>query len=315
MVKDINPDSASSYLQRLTAVNGVLFFTVDDGVHGTELWKSDGTEAGTVIVKDIRPGASSGGVSDLQAVGNTLFFTADDGVNGRELWKSDGTEGGTGQVKDIFAGSEASFPESLTAVNGALYFTADDGVSGRELWISDGSTAGTTLVEDLVAGAGSSYPQALTALSGRLYFQAADGAGEELWASDGRPPGPPWSKHRARAQLVESANLTGLNGNCISGPTTGLGRRGGCGLPDGTETGTVPVGDVVPGLGLEPGQLRGRRYEAVSSPRPRLTALSSGPLRDQFHTERYLHRNLPVRKRGVGTLTVTAQLSAVTTRR
>ena len=43
----------------MTAVGDTLFFTADDGVNGNELWKSDGTEAGTVLVKDINPGSGS----------------------------------------------------------------------------------------------------------------------------------------------------------------------------------------------------------------------------------------------------------------
>uniref|UniRef100_UPI00056C1DDD hypothetical protein n=1 Tax=Microcystis aeruginosa TaxID=1126 RepID=UPI00056C1DDD len=68
-----------------------------------ELWKSDGTAAGTVLVKDINPGSSSSYPGSLTAVGNTLFFTAYDGLggSGTELWKSDGTAAGTVLVKDI----------------------------------------------------------------------------------------------------------------------------------------------------------------------------------------------------------------------
>ena len=45
--------------RNLTNVNGTLFFAADDGTNGCELWKSDGTAAGTVLVKDIRPGITA----------------------------------------------------------------------------------------------------------------------------------------------------------------------------------------------------------------------------------------------------------------
>jgi ELWxxDGT repeat protein len=94
-------------------VGSTLFFTASDGVNGNELWKSDGTAAGTVLVKDIFPGLSGPSPSSLTAVGNTLFFTANDGVNGNELWKSDGTAAGTVLVKDINPGSAPTPPPNL----------------------------------------------------------------------------------------------------------------------------------------------------------------------------------------------------------
>jgi len=56
LFKDINPGSGSSSPYNLTNINGTLYFTADDGTNGYELWKSDGTSAGTFQLKDINPG-------------------------------------------------------------------------------------------------------------------------------------------------------------------------------------------------------------------------------------------------------------------
>ena len=196
LVKDIYPgtsrtgDSYYGYFdvinsgspRSLTNVNGTLFFTAEDGVNGGELWKSDGTAAGTTIVKDINPGLSGANPYGLTNVGGTLFFSADDGAYGRELWKSDGTAAGTTMVKDINPGLSGANPSGLTNVGGTLFFSADGGVYGRELWQSDGTAAGTTMVGDINPGMSHSYPQGLTDVNGRLFFTADDGAyGHEVW--------------------------------------------------------------------------------------------------------------------------------------
>ena len=56
LVKDINPGPESSFLTWLTRVGDRVFFIATDGVHGQELWVSDGTEQGTYMVMDIVPG-------------------------------------------------------------------------------------------------------------------------------------------------------------------------------------------------------------------------------------------------------------------
>ena len=85
MVRDLNPYGASAP-SCLVDVNGTLFFAADDGTHGVELWKSDGTPEGTLQVKDINPGSASSQPRYLTDVDGTLFFAADEGIHGEELW-------------------------------------------------------------------------------------------------------------------------------------------------------------------------------------------------------------------------------------
>jgi ELWxxDGT repeat protein len=120
LLLDIRPGSRGSCAGAPTSRDGTsiegdgerLFFTADDGIHGVELWASDGTTAGTHLVKDIRPGsAGSYPVTPSRLVGAWLFFVASDGVHGPELWASDGTEAGTSLVADIVPGRRGLLPE------------------------------------------------------------------------------------------------------------------------------------------------------------------------------------------------------------
>ena len=91
--KEINTGSsgsASSNPSDLTVVQNTLYFAATTSSSGTELWKSDGTVSGTVMVKDIVSGTGSSSPFYFRAVGNIVYFRACD-TNGCELWKSDGT--------------------------------------------------------------------------------------------------------------------------------------------------------------------------------------------------------------------------------
>ena len=132
LVKDINPGGGTSFPFAFTDVNGTIFFGARDASGNRELWKTDGTAAGTKLVKDINPTGSSN-PSFLTNLNGTLLFTATDGVTGFEVWKSDGTEGGTVLVKDIRPGPSGSSTFPMVSLNGSVLFTADDGTVGREL--------------------------------------------------------------------------------------------------------------------------------------------------------------------------------------
>jgi ELWxxDGT repeat protein len=75
---------------QLTTVSNTLYFVADDGEAGLELWKTDGTAGGTVLVEDIYPGWRGSEPRNLVADGDTLYFTADDGFHGYELWSTVG---------------------------------------------------------------------------------------------------------------------------------------------------------------------------------------------------------------------------------
>lgn len=176
-VKDIRPGPAGSNPTQLTVAGDLLFFHADDGLSGYELWKSDGTAAGTVLVKDIMPGPESSGLraSKLIAYKDEVYFAADDGLSGVELWKSDGTAEGTRLVKDLYPGPLASmvpFQWNPVEFEGLLYFAAVDPEHGYELWKTDGTPEGTQLAFDILPGNGSSVPEQLTVADGRLYFTA-----------------------------------------------------------------------------------------------------------------------------------------------
>src|SRR5262249_55698385 len=104
------------------------------GSSGLELWRSDGTDAGTSRVSDVRFGVPGYSPEILGSLDGTLFFRADDWIHGNELWRSDGTEAGTQLVADIATASDDSVPKELTGVGGVLYFSAGDRMHGSELW-------------------------------------------------------------------------------------------------------------------------------------------------------------------------------------
>ena len=153
--------SESGAPHQITNVDGTLFFLANsDAANGFELWKSDGTPAGTEMVRDIEASTFSPNeeAKEFTAVGDRLFFTFKT-ADGRELWTSDGTFGGTEMVKNIDGGPGDSlrYSTETVAFGGELYFLADDGVDGRELWRSDGTELGTTQVADLNGSSNDSF--------------------------------------------------------------------------------------------------------------------------------------------------------------
>ena len=219
MVKDIRPGYPSTQTYNpydglssdyLYVLGNHVYFAANDGTNGTELWKSDGTASGTMMVKDIYIGG--GGLKNfntMTVLDNNIYFTANDGTHGTELWKSDGTTSGTMMVKDIntnilSSGSNAnSFTSNhvMTTTENMVIFSANDGTHGNELWKTDGTAAGTALVMDLTPGSHSSmgYPWSsaishMTSMGDLAFFYVdSNSAGassyKAAFVTDGTPEG------------------------------------------------------------------------------------------------------------------------------
>ena len=55
----IFPGAGGSFPFEMTVIDATLYFSANDGASGLELWKTDGTMNGTMLVQDIAPGGDS----------------------------------------------------------------------------------------------------------------------------------------------------------------------------------------------------------------------------------------------------------------
>lgn len=185
-------------------IAGHAFYSANDGINGSELWKTDGTFDGTSMVQNIAdPGSFGSDPLYPVAIDRTVYFTARaTGIAneflGREIWRSDGTSAGTTMLKDIAPGpneQDTVVDPNFTKLGDVVIFLARSDENNYELWRTDGSEEGTVLVRDIWDGAESSFPDLddreprFTVFAGEAYFVANDGRGENLWKTDGTSDG------------------------------------------------------------------------------------------------------------------------------
>lgn len=182
-----SPDAdVSSNAGQFQTCAGLTYFAADTAHSATEygtesagrtLWRTDGTQDGTLPLKEIsteRRSAARGSVSEVG--GACLFFV--ETPHGYELWKTDGTVESTTQL----SGPLHVQNDVGAKHGGSVYFTADN----CTLWRSDGTTAGTGVVADICPAV---VRSPLTSHGGSLYFIAEDIFGRGLWSSNGTQAG------------------------------------------------------------------------------------------------------------------------------
>jgi ELWxxDGT repeat protein len=184
MLKDINPGAGSSTPFNFTVFNNALYFIASDGVVN-KLWKTDGTEAGTIALTEAGGTYTPYGLTSMAVWDNFLYFPGVDATYGTELWKTDGTVPGTTLVKDINPGAASSDLQYLISVGDKLVFRATTAAAGAEPWVSDGTTGGTVLLQDIEPGSGSSNIERFTIMGNKLFALASNSTvGREVWVAN-----------------------------------------------------------------------------------------------------------------------------------
>ncbi len=251
-VADIRPgqDSGmpSSTLYGLwRTFNGATYFRADDGIHGAELWVTDGTAQGTHLVVDGYAGALGLEPSGLTELNGRLLFVANRGQFGAEWWSTDGTAGGTSQVSGWQV--MRTDRDSLAVLGNKLLFRGLHPLYGNELFVTDGTAAGTGMVKDIRPGPSASPNGPMVVWNGAVWWNTSDGtSGSELWRTDGTEAGTsmvvevcPGSAGGVRDGITVLPNglLFGGRSDALQGWEPWI--------TDGTPAGTHAVADIRPG--------------------------------------------------------------------
>lgn len=202
LVKEFAPGSSNGQVSVVGALNNKLLLVANDGNTGSEVWISDGTTSGTVLLKDIAAGSNDAFPTNFFFAGNLCYFNAYDGSQ-FALWVTDGTTAGT----NMFYNNNATLLQAVsnraillttsnnlisvaipsgttttllsgvnpitsttkgfcTTTNGNLYFVMTNTVSSNyDIWKSDGTPSGTSVIKNLPA-----YPYLFTPVDSIVFF-------------------------------------------------------------------------------------------------------------------------------------------------
>ncbi len=227
-------------------LGGILYFSGKDAAHGLELWRSDGTAAGTWRLTDVCPGPCSGNPSGMALYRGEIYFAADDGVAGVELWATGTAPGTARRVRDLCPGPCGSFPHDLEAGGSRLLFVGATGGQREALWSTNGSRRGTAAVADLCRRPdtdGSFYFPCASGLNrlGDVVLLSVDG---RLWRTDGTAAGT-YTLHDQIPGLHSVGSMAALGNVRLFWSGITLWRT------DGTADGTQPI-KTATDLGFNP---------------------------------------------------------------
>src|SRR5262249_13545568 len=113
-----------------------------------DLWRSDGTIAGTGVVASLAGVVSSAGA--FLHAGRDALYCVRHTATGDELWPTQATPASTRLVRDLLPGPRGGVQAlAVVGAGNRLFLAASDGTDGLEPYVSDGTSAGTVRVADL----------------------------------------------------------------------------------------------------------------------------------------------------------------------
>lgn len=198
-------------LGEVVATDDAYYFLADQPASGTELWRTDGTPAGTYLVKDIYPGSDDAAISQLTAIGSDLLFVGTGPEYGSEVYRTDGTAAGTVVVADLNTAELGSVPHRFFTFNDTLFFTARTACTGFEIFKTGGTAGSTSLLRDFKPGREDTYTSPPVRIGDRFYLglDSEYPRPDSLFVSDGTSAG---------TRSLQPAGLPGDLPVFLSGP-------------------------------------------------------------------------------------------------
>ncbi|HXT51900.1 MAG TPA: ELWxxDGT repeat protein [Thermoanaerobaculia bacterium] len=240
-----------SQLAPLAVLGDKVLFSTFDSTQGSEIWVTDGTDAGTEMLSDGCPGECSGLARFFgTARGLAFWVSAIDGIEGSGvLVVSDGTRHGTRRLDGVDAELTVggAYFQHAAMLGDVLLFQGCTPATGCELWRSDGTDAGTALVADLVAGPDGAVPGRFAVAGRKLYFMVSRADGLALYTSDGTGPGTAFVEAIGPEAVGQAPQAAG-NRVFFLRDSAETGTPRDVWTSDGTPAGTRSLRDFVPGL-------------------------------------------------------------------
>ena len=176
-----------SFLAEPIPAFGGFGFVARTGSNPVQLWRSDGTNAGTLALPTTPTTTSA---QNPAPFGNRVLFQASMSSSGAELFTSDGTTNGTLLLRDLFQNGGDTDVQEMLPFGNQLFFRAPTAALGNEPWLSDGTQAGTNAILDINPQSSSSTPTDPALWNGEVWFGGNwPNAGIELIRSNGTAAG------------------------------------------------------------------------------------------------------------------------------